>query len=84
MECRTDAWNIDICVTGSQKALMLPPGLAYVAVSDKAWATDPQGVRWETFRTTGDLTVYGVGALETEVKQSAAAEGAAASACCSV
>jgi catechol 2,3-dioxygenase-like lactoylglutathione lyase family enzyme len=34
------------------------------AVSDKAWATDPQGVRWETFRTTGDLTVYGVGAAE--------------------
>src|SRR5437870_3880228 len=25
MECRTDEWNIDICVTGSQKALMLPP-----------------------------------------------------------
>jgi aspartate aminotransferase-like enzyme len=37
MECRTDAWNIDICVTGSQKALMLPPGLAFVSVSDKAW-----------------------------------------------
>jgi aspartate aminotransferase-like enzyme len=37
MECRTDAWNIDICVTGSQKALMMPPGLAFVAVSDKAW-----------------------------------------------
>jgi len=37
MECRTDAWSIDLCVTGSQKALMLPPGLAYVAVSDKAW-----------------------------------------------
>jgi serine---pyruvate transaminase len=37
MECRTDEWNIDLCVTGSQKALMLPPGLAYVAVSDKAW-----------------------------------------------
>jgi catechol 2,3-dioxygenase-like lactoylglutathione lyase family enzyme len=36
------------------------------AVSDKAWATDPQGVRWETFRTTGDLTVYGVGADETK------------------
>jgi predicted enzyme related to lactoylglutathione lyase len=35
------------------------------AVSDKAWATDPQGVRWETFRTTGDLTVYGVGAEKT-------------------
>jgi len=37
MECRTDDWKIDINVTGSQKALMLPPGLAYVAVSDKAW-----------------------------------------------
>jgi serine---pyruvate transaminase len=38
MECRTDDWSIDINVTGSQKALMLPPGLAYVAVSEKAWA----------------------------------------------
>lgn len=37
MECRVDAWNIDVCVTGSQKALMLPPGLAFVSVSDKAW-----------------------------------------------
>src|SRR5437868_262266 len=37
MECRTDAWNIDMCVTGSQKALMMPPGLAFVSVSDKAW-----------------------------------------------
>jgi catechol 2,3-dioxygenase-like lactoylglutathione lyase family enzyme len=34
------------------------------AVGDKAWATDPQGVRWETFHTTGDLTVYGVGSDE--------------------
>jgi aspartate aminotransferase-like enzyme len=37
MECQTDTWNIDICVTGSQKALMLPPGLAFASVSDKAW-----------------------------------------------
>jgi aspartate aminotransferase-like enzyme len=37
MECRTDAWHIDVCITGSQKALMLPPGLAFVSVSDKAW-----------------------------------------------
>ncbi len=37
MECRTDEWNVDVCVTGSQKALMLPPGLAFVSVSDKAW-----------------------------------------------
>jgi aspartate aminotransferase-like enzyme len=38
MEFRTDAWHVDVNVTGSQKALMLPPGLAYVSVSDKAWA----------------------------------------------
>jgi aspartate aminotransferase-like enzyme len=37
MECRTDAWNIDIHVTGSQKALMMPPGLAFVSVSEKAF-----------------------------------------------
>jgi aspartate aminotransferase-like enzyme len=37
MECRTDDWHIDLNVTGSQKALMLPPGLAFVSVSDKAW-----------------------------------------------
>jgi aspartate aminotransferase-like enzyme len=37
MRCETDDWHIDVCVTGSQKALMLPPGLAFVSVSDKAW-----------------------------------------------
>jgi len=38
MPIRTDTWHIDIVVTGSQKALMLPPGLAFAAVSEKAWA----------------------------------------------
>jgi serine---pyruvate transaminase len=38
MECRTDAWNVDLLCVGSQKALMLPPGLSFVAVSPKAWA----------------------------------------------
>jgi aspartate aminotransferase-like enzyme len=32
-----DAWGIDALVTGSQKALMLPPGLGFVALSDRAW-----------------------------------------------
>ncbi len=36
-DLKTDAWHVDICVCGSQKALMVPPGLAYVAVSEKAW-----------------------------------------------
>lgn len=38
MECRTDAWGVDVVVSGSQKAFMLPPGLAYVSVSPKAKA----------------------------------------------
>ena len=32
-----DGWGIDIIIGGSQKALMIPPGLAYVAVSERAW-----------------------------------------------
>jgi aspartate aminotransferase-like enzyme len=32
-----DEWGIDILLAGSQKALMLPPGLAFAAASDKAW-----------------------------------------------
>ena len=32
-----DEWGIDVLLTGSQKALMLPPGLAMVALSEKAW-----------------------------------------------
>jgi aspartate aminotransferase-like enzyme len=32
-----DAWGIDIIIGGSQKALMVPPGLAYCAVSERAW-----------------------------------------------
>ena len=34
---RTDAWGVDVVAAGSQKALMLPPGLAFVALSEKAW-----------------------------------------------
>ncbi|WPK13643.1 alanine--glyoxylate aminotransferase family protein [Lysinibacillus louembei] len=34
---KMDEWGIDILVTGSQKALMLPPGLALVAVNKRAW-----------------------------------------------
>lgn len=33
-----DEWGIDVLITGSQKALMIPPGLAMIALSDRAWA----------------------------------------------
>lgn len=32
-----DEWGIDVLVTGSQKAMMLPPGLCFVAASERAW-----------------------------------------------
>lgn len=35
-EMRFDEWGIDVCVTGSQKGLMIPPGLAFVALSQRA------------------------------------------------
>ncbi len=38
VDCPMDRTGIDVLVTGSQKALMLPPGLALVAMSEKAWA----------------------------------------------
>ena len=33
-----DAWDLDVVVTGAQKAWMIPPGLAMAAASDRAWA----------------------------------------------
>ena len=41
MDLPMDAWGVDILVAGSQKALMLPPGLAFAALSDRAWAAVP-------------------------------------------
>lgn len=49
MECRTDEWNIDLNCTGSQKALMMPPGLAFLSVSDKAWKAIEKNTNRRTF-----------------------------------
>lgn len=37
VETKMDEWGIDVMVTGSQKAFMLPAGLTFVAASEKAW-----------------------------------------------
>ncbi|MBW1972202.1 MAG: alanine--glyoxylate aminotransferase family protein [Deltaproteobacteria bacterium] len=37
MDLPMDKWGIDVMVSGSQKAFMLPPGLAMIGLSDKAW-----------------------------------------------
>lgn len=36
-ELKTDEWHVDVALTGSQKALMIPPGLAFISVSERAW-----------------------------------------------
>ncbi len=37
IDLQTDAWFCDMVVSGSQKGLMLPPGLGFISVSQKAW-----------------------------------------------
>jgi aspartate aminotransferase-like enzyme len=39
----TDAWGLDVVVTGSQKSWMVPPGLAMLAISERAWAAAERG-----------------------------------------
>lgn len=41
-ECPMDEWGIDVLVCGSQKALMLPPGLGLISLSEKAWKSSEQ------------------------------------------
>ena len=49
------------------------------ARSDKAWVADPQGVTWETFRTFGNVTVYGEDSIDrNELAESPSESGA----CC--
>ena len=58
-ECRQDEWGVDVVVTGSQKALMTPPGLGFVSASQRALdhaAQRPGGsyyFNWE--RTVAEL-----------------------------
>jgi aspartate aminotransferase-like enzyme len=44
--CDTDAWGLDVVVSGSQKALMTPPGLGLVAVSEAALAATGSSPRY--------------------------------------
>ena len=52
--CEMDAWGLDVVVSGSQKALMCPPGLALAAVSETALASTGSSPRfyfdWERTR----------------------------------
>jgi aspartate aminotransferase-like enzyme len=54
-----DAWNVDVTVVGSQKGLMLPPGLGIVAIGQRAWAKSTQSKTprfyWDWTKYRGDV-----------------------------
>ena len=60
-----DGWGIDVCIGGSQKAFMIPPGLAFLAIGPKAWK----------FAETADLAHYYFD-LKKEKKNAASGESA--------
>lgn len=53
-ECRMDAWDIDVLITASQKGLMAPPGLSFIALSERAWQkaeiSAPHGVYFDLLK----------------------------------
>lgn len=78
VEIKTDEWGADMVITATQKALMVPPGLALISVSDKAWAvvdecTSPRYyfslprarkayAKWNTAYTPGVSLFFGLDA----------------------
>ncbi len=42
MPCKMDEWGIDVLVSGSQKGFMIPPGLSFLAASERAWKVHEQ------------------------------------------
>ena len=55
IDFRMDEWGVDACVTGSQKGLMLPTGLAIVAMSDKGLAARKAAKLPRTFLSFDDM-----------------------------
>ena len=60
MDYRHDEWGVDVTVSGSQKGLMLPPGLSFTAVSPKSLAASEQSEfvksywRWSDMLATNE------------------------------
>jgi len=55
VECRTDEWGIDVMVSASQKGFMLPPGLAFISLNQRAWE---RVARCQSPRYYFDLAAY--------------------------
>ena len=55
IDFRMDEWGVDICISGSQKGLMLPAGLAIVCVSEKALAAREKSTQPRCYFDFGDM-----------------------------
>ncbi len=58
IECRVDAWNLDVVVAGSQKGWMVPPGLTMVSVSAEAWKAYANAKIPRTYWDFGEAKKY--------------------------
>jgi len=54
-DLRHDEWGLDVTVAGSQKGLMLPPGLSFTAISDKAIAASKTATLARSYYSWGDM-----------------------------
>lgn len=61
---KTDEWGLDVVISGSQKAFMIPPGLAFVSVSARAWK------HYESSKCPKHYWDFGI--LKKEAKESGA------------
>ena len=58
IDYRHEAWGVDVSVAGSQKGLMLPPGLSFTAVSDKALAAARTGGMPRSYWDWGEMLAF--------------------------
>ncbi len=58
IDYRHEEWGVDVTVSGSQKGLMLPPGLSFTAVSDKALAAARTGGMPRSYWDWGDMLAF--------------------------
>ncbi len=55
VDYRHDEWGVDVSIGGAQKGLMMPPGMSFNAISDKAIAASPKSNLPKSFFSSEDM-----------------------------
>jgi len=74
--------NVHVAVANLTVAERLVLETCCYARSEKSWIDDPQGIRWETFLTTGERTVYGHDLVREPLPLLAEPSSCCAQSCC--